>query len=220
MGYKEIFLSTLVAIITGIFIVHYEHHFFEAPPPPETKIQPATSSEEPRGTEKAEKKVTPQVTISKMEDISKPVAAENIEINTVPTQKPPLNVQVKLWLDKIGKTQFSPQDKVTLFYQVQGDIIQQPIYLTIINTAPNGEIYPYLKNRLVNMGKLYSLPEQIVEGQNVSITTEVGLSVGREKFIAIATRQPINWQEFATLNESSSQFLGMSELSVQVEEGG
>ena len=112
---------------------------------------------------------------------------------------------VELWLDKVGKTDFQTQQKVTLFYRVKQLPENKTAYLTLLNLAPDGRLsilYPSGEtstdqfNTQVQSQRLHSLPksaDQLATNQAFLIDQRLQLASGREQFIAIVSHPAIQW---------------------------
>ena len=126
-------------------------------------------------------------------------------------------LEVILWLDAPGKTQFQVNDKVTLYYQVTGKEIF-PAYFTLFNVADKWSVI--LRNEAVKMGKLYSLPkgaEVLQAGQNVGTDARLRLTTGRKYFRAVVTPEPVQWEmKDIAVDLESVTILGEGTLIIEV----
>jgi hypothetical protein len=249
MSFKEILITAIVALIIGIFLVHYEDSIVNESPPPEmVQIDTFPLSQPPQvsQTPDATKATTTSRPISPPQPISPAPGVE--EISPVPpiAAKPPktekeafvitqlkelqiLNapIAVTFWLDVQGKTQFSTDDKLTLYYQIADAetlVNEGTFYFTLFNISPRGKLAILLNNEKVEIGKRYSLPKSQQEWQTGQISRKdnrLRLEAGREYFKAIVTNTPItSWLKFLatdTKNKLQRQkLLGAKKLWIKV----
>ncbi len=118
---------------------------------------------------------------------------------------------VELWMDEPGKTEFTTEDRVTLYYRVKELPHGDRAYFTLLNVAPGGSVsllYPGSEDILAGMleqrhhtaeveaGRIHAIPkdEALQPGENAAVDLRLRLEQGQEYFKAIVTSQPIPWE--------------------------
>ncbi|MDM8558253.1 hypothetical protein [Candidatus Parabeggiatoa sp. HSG14] len=217
MSFKEILLTAIVALIIGIFLVHYENLMDDESPSSETVqidtfplSQPPQVPQTPSATEATATlrpiSPAPDEEISPVPTVVKPPKTE--KVSPIITQLKELqifnaSIAVTFWLDVQGKTQFSTNDKLTLYYQIADAetlVNEGAFYFTLFNISPKGKLAILINNEKVEIGKRYSLPKSQQEWQTGQISRKdkrLRLEAGREYFKAIVTNTPItSWLKF------------------------
>lgn len=225
MTIKEILIAFLLALLTGILIVHYEK-FIDA-----LQDNDAQSSE----TKPTNVSISPQPPPIAPPLLSAPIAKPPTTMTDNPVvthlkklQIPNALLTVQFWLDTPGKTQFSTDDRLTLYYKVSPltEVSSSPVenvYFSLFNVAPTSKLSILLENEEIEIGQLYSLPKPPTNKQVQPILQQdkrLGLEPGYEYFKAIVTFQPItSWLKFLATdtNAELERVLGTKELSVTVQ---
>jgi hypothetical protein len=130
-----------------------------------------------------------------------------------------------LWIDEPGKTRFTTDDRVTLYYRVNRLPGNRNAWLTLVNVAPDGAVsilYPQkadfyegpgqkrFLNAPVEAGKVHAIPKKqniLLPGQNVAIDLRIRLARGQEYFKAIVTSEPVDWENLG-VGEFRSSYQG------------
>jgi len=215
MTKTEILLTSVAALIIGIIIVHYEDSV-------EAQRQAGDSAPE-------------SVSVSSPPPVGTLVVTpitETAKTNPVLTQLKQLVVSetavtVAFWLEAPNKKQFSTEDRVTLYYQIEEDVLfanPGEFYLTLFNISPAGKLSILLMNESVNANQLYTLPTRQPDWQpeQVSITDQrLRLEAGNEYFKAIVTTEPIaSWLKFLatdiTVPSQRDKLLAAQEMWINV----
>lgn len=116
---------------------------------------------------------------------------------------PQASLNVSLWLDQPGKTQFNHQQKVTLGYQVKGLATGTTVYFTLYNVSPSGQL-SMIFSEPIAVGSRYG---NLTEESNVTTVKQLTLKTGTEYFKALITSQPITEANFSTaMIEKLQQF--------------
>ncbi|KHD09119.2 hypothetical protein PN36_22910 [Candidatus Thiomargarita nelsonii] len=139
-------------------------------------------------------------------------------------------VTVSFWLEVPGKTHFSSEEKVRLYYKIKiNDLAENsPVYFSLINISPSGTMSVLLNNVPVEPGRIYALPKlqtTWASGEMVKMTSRLDLQSGREYFKALVTTTPINsWPEFLGVTTETNKrglqrviLLGSQALTVEVD---
>jgi len=134
-------------------------------------------------------------------------------------------VTITFWLDAPGKTHFSSEEKVTLYYKINDLAENSPAYFSLFNISPSDTVSVLLNNVPVEPGRIYALPKlqtTWAPGEIVRMTSRLALQSGREYFKALVTTIPIDsWPAFLGVT-TKSRFqrvilLGSQALTVEVD---
>jgi len=156
-------------------------------------------------------------------DLMKAIEGIHIVRELAVLENPGAPFVTELWIDEPGKTVFKSEDKITLYYKVNGLPKGKTAYLTLLNVAPDGSVsilYPQKQdfyqgsgeklflNAGVETGKTYSIPKSRNELKaNVGVDVRIRLAQGQEYFKAVVTSEPIDWQGL-DIGEFHSNFRG------------
>ncbi|RKZ74208.1 MAG: hypothetical protein DRR19_30305 [Candidatus Parabeggiatoa sp. nov. 1] len=216
MGIKEILIATVIALITGVVIVHYEYYQFGASEENGTQPQP------------------PQSTISNVSNVSDAAQPPSPIQPVVPAPSAPpdrrkqlqqlhhpnnATITVTFWLNLPGKTQLTVDEEVTLYYKFD-DNAESNGYFTLFNVSPEGSLSLLFQNLDIQANRIYSLPKAQIDWQPeqlVAMDSRLSLEKGEEYFKAIVTSAPLSLEtELATALQEMA-FWGTSELTVFVQ---
>ena len=174
MNLKEIIITSLIAsilaLITGIILVHYEKRIDISQDTAQTVVSSAPSSHQPS---------TP---------VPKPPTTDHpLSRRLKALEIPNPSITVTLWFNNPEQTQFSTAEKITLYYQIKEIAPTSPCarecYFTLFNLSPTGKLSILSKNEPIE-------PDNIEE-------KGLRLEAGQEYFKAIITSQPItSWLSF------------------------
>ena len=140
---------------------------------------------------------------------------------------PKMAVKVILWLNQPNQTQFTTTENVTLYYKISNLSEDTPLYLSLFNISPAGELSTLLLNKPIEANEIYTLPDAqipVQPGSAISewvITPQLNLEAGQEYFKALVTSEPIAEQIFLTTMTEALQtvkFWGTAELMVTAKE--
>ena len=174
MTLKEIIITSLIAsilaLITGIILVHYEKRIDASQDTAQPVVLTAPSSPQPS---------TP---VPKL-----PITAHPLITRLKALEIPNPTITVALWFNNPEQTQFSSDDKLTLYYQINEIAPTSPCarecYFTLFNLSPTSKLSILLKN-------------EPIQADNIE-EKRLRLEAGREYFKAIITSQPIaSWLSF------------------------
>jgi len=133
-------------------------------------------------------------------------------------------VRVTFWLNLPGKTHFSSQDEVTVYYKISDLGGSSAAYFSLFNISPSGDLSILLNNEPIEAGRIYSLPKTQTSWFAVpSMTARLRLQTGREYFKALVTAIRIkSWSDFLSSEEMTRElrrvkFLGTQTLIVDVD---
>jgi hypothetical protein len=153
MTFKEILITTILALAIGVLLIHYEdlvdRFRGDDSEPLDTVQTDPSSSPQPSlvSTPSPVEKTAPSRPTTEVTATSSPISASPVStmppVEEIPTVTPPKTeenepiitqlkglyifdapVKVKFWLNALGKTQFSSDEELTLYYQ-----IAQPSFL-------------------------------------------------------------------------------------------
>ncbi|RKZ70299.1 MAG: hypothetical protein DRR19_33455 [Candidatus Parabeggiatoa sp. nov. 1] len=224
MTTKEIVFTSIVALIIGIILVHYEDFINTPPQSNDLPPQPPSVSPTPNVDE-----TTPLPSI-----VTPPPETVTNQPNPIITQLkelliPEAAVTVAFWLDAPDKTQFSTQHRVTLYYQIKESAFangnQREFYFTLFNISPTGKLSILLTNEAIEANKLYALPKPRTDWQPEQFSRQdkrLRLEAGREYFKAIVTTEPIaSWLKLLATDMMEQlqrdKLLGTKEMWINVD---
>jgi hypothetical protein len=233
MTVKEIVFTSIVALIIGILLIHYEN-FIDAlkgndsqptvPTNPLPPLQPPSVSLPPKVGE-----TTPLPST-----VTPPPETVANQPNPIFTQLkglviPDATVTVAIWLDAPDKTQFSTQDRVTLYYQIKESAVanrnEGEFYFTLFNISSTGKLSILLTNEAIEADKLYALPKLQADWQPGQFSRQdkrLHLEAGNEYFKAIVTAEPMtSWLKFLATDVQDKlqreKLLGTKEMWINVQ---
>ncbi len=174
MTLKEIIITSIIAsilaLITGIILVHYEKRIDASQDTAQPVVLTAPSSPQP-STPVPKLPITDHPLITRLKALEIPN----------PT------ITVALWFNNPEQTQFSTAEKLTLYYKINEIAPTSPCarecYFTLFNLSPSNKLSILLKNEPIQVDNIEE--------------KRLRLEAGREYFKAIITSQPItSWLSF------------------------
>jgi len=195
LNLKEVIILGVVApILAGIVLFHYEDWFGDEP----------------------------EVVTVKPPEPPKPRIADDIVAQIKSLQNPLAPVKIALWLNEPDMTQFTTRDDVTLYYVIKGLSKETPVYVSLFNVSPSGELSSWLFNQETKIGEILTYPAgktDLQPGGNVLIVTKLSLEAGQEYFKVIVTSAPLIKDKFlaaASEELKDKKFWGIGEITVNV----
>jgi hypothetical protein len=123
-------------------------------------------------------------------------------------QNPTAPFKVAMWINSPGLTQFTTEDKTTLYYKVSDLPKDKTVYFTLFNISPVEEVSILLLNKPIQGDILYSIPEeaQPASGEDkpiVVIQQQFDLEKGLEYFRAIVTSKALEKEKFLAAHKEA-----------------
>ncbi len=116
-------------------------------------------------------------------------------------QNPNAPFKVAIWINSPGLTQFTTEDKTTLYYKVSDLPKDEAVYFTLFNISPVEKVSHLLLNKPIKGDAIYSIPEAQtpLSGEDepvMIIQQQFALEKGLEYFRAIVTSKALEKEKF------------------------
>ncbi len=207
-------LSAIVLAIISIIIEKFIDNWWDSEPtPPPSKPSVENNNRPP--VEPPKPSDQPKKPIRIVYDCNN-IPFDDLVAQLKCLENPQAPFTISLWLDEHGKKHFNRYKKVTIGYEINGLKQGTPVYFTLLNISPSGQLSMIL-NEVIEAEKIYG---QLTGQLNVVIVKQIHLEAGQEYFKAIGTLKPINWKAFikaATNGNPPVTIWGTVELTVTVD---
>jgi hypothetical protein len=151
-----------------------------------------------------------------------PIAPVDIIGQLKSLQNPNAPFAIAMWINTPGKTQFTTEDKVALYYKVTDLPKDELAYFSLFNISAINEVSHFVLNKPIKGDNIYSVPEPQTtlasDAPLLEIVPELALEKGREYFRAIVTLDEIAPEKLMTAPKKALEQTtwGTESLTVQV----